>query len=234
MSRGLRVSYTLTENDSIAVVISRATNPSSEIVKEQCSSDGSRWSSKEHHKGELHNIVFQLPHSQDGCENDAREDNGHDYHRYQNLIKRIEGGWEDKMKRLQQNETQWIRDPTLFLGRYSFDSSLQWSAHILDTTDRLLSKERNPFHRVNLLRHFHKRIEAAKRANPDYLEISCRKSMMLEIYPDFEQAAPKQQQKYHKRFQRYMNLGNVESKLGDGNPSLLLTVAPYLARDEYV
>jgi hypothetical protein len=104
------------------------------------------------------------------------------------------------------------------------------SSNALDSADRKLSRDRNPFHRANIVRQLEKRREE----NPGFPEASCRKSMMTAIYTDIELVSKQKRLAYQKGFQRHIKHGKVECKLEDKSSALLLTISLFLSRDEYV
>ncbi|OJD26159.1 hypothetical protein ACJ73_02469 [Blastomyces percursus] len=228
---GIQVSWDHAEDGSISILISHVANSRGGIKKRSSAHQNSGWSFSERQENDVNKIAFQYsPTVPDvGCGN-GDDDHQKDYSR--KLAAKVERGLERKIKELDENNDSWHSDPTLFLGTIEFTSSGQWSSNALDSTEKDISQARNPFHRINLVCQLDRRIQTAKLSNPSHLDRYCRKAMMLEIYPDFNDVTDRKRDAYSKRFQRHIRHGQVDSKLKGISAGLLLTVAPSLARDD--
>jgi hypothetical protein len=92
--------------------------------------------------------------------------------------------------------------------------------------------ERAPFHKANLAKHLKRRIEEA--TNSGFLELNCRRSMLAEVYPGFENLTREHKLPLQKKFERYIEQENILLDIAALNAGLLLTIARYLTTEEYV
>lgn len=128
----------------------------------------------------------------------------------------------------------WSEDPAQFFGNADFKSSEQWSWNCLNDIEKAVSSLRLPFHKANLSTHLCSRIAEAKKYQPEFLESNCRKLMLREIYPGYDNLSRKDKIPLYANFERYLNQGNAFRILASFRPGLLLAVAPLLTREEYV
>ena len=101
-------------------------------------------------------------------------------------------------------------------------------------TLKRVSSLRLPFHKTNLSAYLCSRIAEAKKHQPEFLEVNCRKSMLREIYPGYENLSRKDKQPLYANFERYVNQGESLQILASFHAGLYLTIAPLLTREEYV
>lgn len=217
----MQISWNQTEHGSIAIKLSPAINSIHQ---------NSQWNTSECHERGQTKLTFQFsPEGSDGGDDDD------DYQkRFRKLAIKVEKQRERKVKELDENVKSWYHTPTLFLGRTKFTSDEQWSSNALDFSEKEVVQNRSPFHRLNLVRRLNERIATTKSTNPNHLEMYCRRPMMREMYPDFDVVNEKKREAYRKRYQRHIKYGRVDSELKAKAPGLLLTVGPFITRDEYV
>jgi hypothetical protein len=213
------------EDGAIALLITHSANSPGAIQKERDFGQDVSWSFSEKHALSLNRIVFRFPQGEIATSKrsvlllDLRE--------------RIKKGWQKRVEKIEQNGASWLENASLFFGRFEFSSAEQWSSHNLDSAESEIQRERGPWHRLNLVRRLKERLQVAKRETPDYSELNCRRAMLAEIYPDFNQSDGKKKA-YQKKFQRRTKHGGVDENLVGISAALLLTVGPILKYDEYV
>ncbi|KIV98320.1 hypothetical protein, variant 2 [Verruconis gallopava] len=220
---GVSITCEQREDGAIALLITHDSNSPGEIQKHSGFGQDASWRFSEKRAVSSNKIVFRFP--QGGNSRSKRSMDRQD------LTERIKKGWPKRVERIEQNGASWLVNACLFFGSFEFASAEQWSSHNLDSAEPEIKRERGPWHRVNLARRLDERLQAARRENPYYSELNCRRAMLAEIYPDFDESDEKKRA-YQKRFQRRINHGRVESKLLGISAALLLTVAPILNYDD--
>jgi len=144
------------------------------------------------------------------------------------LSENIKKKWSERQDRVRQLSSLWARSPGEFFGNTEFHSSEQWSFRALSDFDKKLNQERNPFHKLNLANHLRRRIERSKLP-----ELNCRKAMLQELYPGFEKMDRRERDPLYKRFERYIEQGQVLASIAEHAPGLLLMIAAALTTLKY-
>lgn len=131
---------------------------------------------------------------------------------------------------LKQSLSNWAANEYSFFGRSQCDSSAEWSYHCLNESEKGIHLYRNPIHKWNLAKCCRER-EQILATDPD---LTSRQAMLRELEPRLDNLSRKEKQKIYKRFERYINQGDVLMLMEDRYPGLLLTIARYLTVRQYV
>jgi hypothetical protein len=138
-----------------------------------------------------------------------------------------------KFEEITTNLDSWLKAPHIFFGEQDRSSNERWSFESLLRAEEKYSG-RIPFHKLNLALHLRRRIKSFKGVlHEDYfIEISCRKDMMKECRPNYDQLDNKAKESVKRTYNRYVEQGDILKLMWNICPGLVLIIAPFLTRDE--
>ena len=138
-------------------------------------------------------------------------------------------------QRTRANLSSWLKDPSRFLGNLDRSSDERWSFEsIQGLEDRYPGQ--CPFHKLNLALHLKRRIRAFRRESNEghFIEIDCKKAMMIECYPRYNTLDEKAKANFRRRYDRYIEQGGVLQSIWNISAGLMLIIAPLLTQEGQV
>jgi hypothetical protein len=148
------------------------------------------------------------------------------------IRQKIDKKWTKKVKDVKQDLHLWTKYPGAFFGNTNAMSSEQWSFESLCDSEKKNNVNRDPFHKINLANHLDKHMEIVKQSHPGFLAIYCKRAILADICPGFNDMDQKDQRTQLRTYERHVEQGKVLRLISSLYPGLFLIVAPLLTRDE--